>query len=136
MLNETDGGKGGNTHKYKTNTEIKTIGEKISKALKGKPKSKKFAENLSENRKGLGNPRAKKLKEPIYAINYISRKKIRKAFYYGFEIDNFLNKENAWSNIKKAINHINMRNGSNLDFQVCYGYYWLTKEYADNYEFL
>ena len=101
LLNETDGGKGGNTHKYKTNTDIKTIGEKISKALKGKPKPKSFADNLSVKRKGLGNPRAKKLKEPIYAINYISRKKLRKVFYYGFEIDNFLNKENnQWTKKK------------------------------------
>lgn len=136
LLNETDGGRGGNTYKYKNDTEIKTIGEKISRALKGKPKSKKFADNLSTSRKGLGNPGTKKLNEPIYAVNYISRKKLKKVFYYGFEINEFLNKGNAWSNVRKAINHINRRNGSNLDFQVCYGYYWLTKEYADNYEFM
>lgn len=136
LLNETDGGKGGNTHKYKTKEDVKTIGDKISKALKGNPKTKRFADNLSTNRQGVGNPGAKKLEEPIYAINYLSRKKIRQVFYYGFEINKFLNKVNAWSNVKKVVNNVNSRNGNNLDFRMCYGYYWLTKKYADNYEFM
>lgn len=136
LLNETDGGPGGNTHKYKTEFDIRTIGEKISAKLKGKPKPEGFGKKLSIMRKGLGNPAIKKLEEPIYAVNCISNKKIRKVFNYSFEIEDFLNKRNSWSNIKKAINHINRKNGSNLTFQNCYGYYWLTKKYADNYEFM
>ena len=136
LLNETDGGTGGNTHKYKTESDIRTIGEKISEKLKGKKKPEGFGKRLSAIRKGFGNPAVKQLNEPIYAINYISRKKLRKVFHYGFEINEFLKKENAYSNVKKALNHINRRNGSNLDYQVCYGYYWLTKKYADEYEFM
>lgn len=133
LLNEAKGGTGGNTHKYKTTSEIKDIGTKISNRLKGRSKPAGFAEHLSKIRKGLGNPNTTKLNKPVYAVNIYSRKRLPHNFNYGFEINNFLHRNNAWSNVKKAINKSNNRNGNKLDFQVCYGYYWLTEEYANNY---
>lgn len=133
LLNETDGGLGNNTHKYKTKQDIKEIGNKISNKLKGKCKPKGFAEHLSEIRIGSNNPMAKPLSNPIYVIDCNTHKRLKGCFIYGYQINTFLNKDNAWSNVKKAINHINMRKGSNRDFQVCYGYYWLTWEYAQKY---
>lgn len=133
LLNETDGGIGQNTHSYKSNEEIKEIGVKISNAIKGKSKPDGFAEHLSEIRKGLGNPGCKKLDEPIYAVNMYTQRRVNKTFEYGFEINTFVHKHNAWSNVKKAINHISARNGFRGQFQQCYGYWWLTWEYAQHY---
>lgn len=133
LLNETDGGFGQNTHSYKTNEEISEIGTKISNALKGKSKPDGFAENLSEKRKGKGNPMCKKLEEPIYAVNIKTRKRVNKKFEYAFEVNIFINKHNAWSNVKKAINHISTRSGFRGQFQQCYGYWWLTWDYAQKY---
>ena len=135
LLNETDGGIGENTYKYKSKEEINEIGNKISNALIGKTKPDGFAEHLSFIRTGSGNPMAKPLKEKVYAIDINTCKKLRKEFNYGYEINSFLGKKNAWSNIKKALNHRNMRNGSHLTYQVCYGYYWLTGKDAEQYEF-
>lgn len=134
LLNETDGGIGENTHKYKSSEEIKNLGIKISNKLKGKSKPKGFAEHLSKIRKGSGNPMARPLDTPIYCININTHKRLKGFFMYGYQINQFLNTKNAWSNVKKAINHPNNRNGSHLDYQVCYGYYWLTWEYAKNYQ--
>ena len=134
LLNETDGGIGQNTHFYKSDEEIKEIGAKISNALKGKSKPDGFAEHLSEIRKGLGNPGCKKLEEPIYAIDAYTEKRKLGGFEYGFQVNKFVKHKNAWSNIKKAINHINMRNGARFKYQVCYGYYWLTWNNAKNFE--
>lgn len=133
LLNETDGGIGENTHKYKTEQEIKEIGNKISNKLKGKSKPKGFAEHLSNIRKGSSNPMAKMLPYPIYIVDCNTHKRIKGSFIYGYQVNEFLNKDNAWSNIKKAVNHINVRNGSKRHFQVCYGYYWLTWKYAKDY---
>lgn len=135
LLNETDGGIGENTHKYKSEVEIKEIGDKISNALSGKQKPIGFAEHLSNIRSGSGNPMAKQLEEPIYAININTNKKVKKEFKYGYEIDSFIGQRHAWSNVKKAINHINRRKGIHHRFQVCYGYYWVTDFYAKDYEF-
>lgn len=112
---------------------IKEIGIKISNKIKGKSKPDGFAEHLSEIRKGSNNPMSKKLDNPIYIVDCNTHKRLKGSFIYGYQIDDFLNKRNAWSNVKKAINHVNMRNGSNRDFQVCYGYYWLTWKFAQNY---
>lgn len=132
LLNETDGGKGNNTHKYKTEEEVKNIGNKISKAVKGKSKPDGFGEHLSRIRKGLGNPAAKKLKEPIYAYNVITNTLLPTPFTYAFEINEFLNR-NAWSNVKKQINKLNNRNGAKTKYGTVNGFSWLTYEYAKEY---
>lgn len=116
LLNETDGGYGNNTHKYKSDSEIKNCGIKISNSLKGRKKPKGFAEHLSDIRKGLGNPMVKKLNELIYAVDF--NKQIIKEFNYGFEINTFLNINNAWSNVKKVLD------GKQLN---AYGYFWIPK---------
>lgn len=133
LLNETDGGIGENTHKYKNENDIKDIGNKISNKLKGKAKPKSFAENLSKIRKGSNNPNVKMLEHPIYIVDCNTHKRLKGSFIYGYQINDFLGIKNAWSNIKKAINHINMRNGSKYRYQVCYGYYWLTWDCAKNF---
>lgn len=133
LLNETDGGVGQNTHKYKTDKEISEIGAKISNAIRGKAKPDGFSEHLSEIRKGLGNPGCKKLDAPIYAVNIKTQRRVNKKFEYGFEVNSFVHKHNAWSNIKKAINHISTRCGFRGQFQQCYGYWWLTWDYAQKY---
>ena len=133
LLNETDGGIGNNTYKYKSKDEIKEIGIKISNKTKGKSKPKGFSEHLSEIRKGNNNPMAKAFDNPIYIVDCNTNKRLKGSFIYSYQINDFLNKHNAWSNIKKAVNHINMRNGAKYKFQVCYGYYWLTWNYAKDY---
>lgn len=35
--------------------------------------------------------------------------------------------------LKKALNKVNYRNGTKHDYQVCYGYYWLTWINAKKY---
>lgn len=133
LLNETDGGKGNNTHKYKTIEEIHNINDKISQSLKGKKKPKGFAEHLSEIRKGLGNPATKRLKEPIYAYNAYSKILIKKPFNYGFEVNNFLHRNDAWSNVKKNINKKTNASYCIDKYHRCYGFYWFTYEYAKEY---
>lgn len=46
LLNETDGGIGDNTFKYKSSNEIKEIGIKISNKLKGRKKNQKVLLNI------------------------------------------------------------------------------------------
>lgn len=133
LLNETDGGEGQNTHLYKNEDEIKTINEKISIALKGRPKPKGFAEHLSEIRKGSKNPMAKEFEKPIYIIDYRTNKRLKGCFIYGFQINEFIGVNDAWSNVKRVINKLNRGNGIKRKFQSAYGYYWLTWEYAKNY---
>ena len=134
LLNETNGGEGQNTHLYKSENEIKSINEKISIALKGRPKPKGFAEHLSKIRKGSKNPNAKQFNKPLYIVDYKTNKRLKGVFIYGYQVDEFIGVYNAWSNVKKAINHKNKRNGTKRHFQVCYGYYWLTWDYAKEYQ--
>ena len=133
LLNETDGGIGGNTYKYKSKNDMEEIGNKISNKLKGKPKPEGFAEHLSMIRKGSNNPMAKELERHIYIVDCNTQKRLKAVFTYSYQIDDFLCKKGAWSNVTKAINHINRRNGSKRHYQVCYGYYWLTWECAKDY---
>ena len=100
---------------------------------KGTAKPEGFAENLAKTRKGSNNPNAKGLEHPIYIVDCNTQKRLKGFFAYSYQIDDFLCKKNAWSNVKKAINHINMRNGSQHRYQVCYGYYWLTWDCAKDY---
>ena len=113
LLNETNGGIGGNTHIYKSEKEISAIGLKISEKLKGKPKPKGFAEKLSANRTGLGNPAVKQFSSPVFCTDEAGE--VVAEFSYSFEIDEWLNRKGAWSNISKALNNPNRR---------LYGYYW------------
>lgn len=100
LLNETDGGIGGNTIKNKSKEEQIAIGQKISKKLKGKPKPAGFGEHLSYIRSGKSNPGAKPLNPKIGA--YINNKLV-KIFDYGCEINQFLNNKYAYGNIYKLI---------------------------------
>lgn len=100
LLNDTFGGDGGNTYILKSESELKAIGNKISKKLKGKVKPKGFKEHLSAIRKGKNNPSAKKLNNPIIAIK---DNVIIKRFYYLYEINLFLNDKYSASNIIRAL---------------------------------
>lgn len=100
LLNDTFGGDGGNTYILKSESELKAIGNKISKKLKGKAKPKGFKEHLSAIRKGKNNPSAKKLNNPIIAIK---DNVIIKRFYYLYEINLFLNDKYSASNIIRAL---------------------------------
>lgn len=100
LLNDTFGGDGGNTYILKSESELKAIGNKISKKLKGKAKPKGFKEYLSAIRKGKNNPSAKKLNNPIIAIK---DNVIIKRFYYLYEINLFLNDKYSASNIIRAL---------------------------------
>ena len=133
LLNETDGGCGNNTHKYKTKEEIENIGIKISKALKGKSKSEEFKEHLSESRKGTGNPGCKKLDNTIYAYDIYTNTVVEKEFNYAFEIDDFIGSKHAWSNVKRTLNAINNRKGATTKYASSYGYHWFTKTVLDDF---
>ena len=100
LLNDTFGGDSGNTYILKSESELKAIGNKISKKLKGKAKPKGFKEHLSAIRKGKNNPSAKKLNNPIIAIK---DNVIIKRFYYLYEINLFLNDKYSASNIIRAL---------------------------------
>lgn len=112
LLNETDGGIGGNTYRYKTKDEIKNIGQKVSKKLKGRKKPEGFGKKLSELRTGLNNPMAKQLNPRIVAMDNF---RIVATFDYGFEINQFVNNNSAYGNISKRL-----KNG----FCNSYGYIW------------
>ena len=133
LLNETDGGCGNNTHKYKTKEDIENIGIKISKALKGKSKSEEFKEHLSESRKGTGNPGCKRLDNTVYAYNINTNTVVEKEFNYAFEIDDFIGSKHAWSNVKRTINAINNRKGATTKYASSYGYHWFTKKVLDDF---
>lgn len=113
LLNETDGGIGGNTYKYKTKEEIKIIGQKVSLKLKGKKKPEGFGKHLSEIRKGKNNPMAKRLNPKIVA--YDNNFKVIAKFDYGFEINEFIGNNFAYSNVLKALKYGNCNP---------YGYIW------------
>ena len=96
LCNMTDGGRGNDTIKYKTEKEKKKISKKISESLKGRKKPKGFSENLSKKRKGKNNPMASKFTDPIVANEkYI--------FYYSFEINGFIGSKHAAPNILKQM---------------------------------
>lgn len=113
LLNETDGGKGGYTAKYKSDDDKKEIGIKISNKLKGRKKPDGFGEHLSFIRKGKNNPMSKKL---IHNVACYKGFNLIKTFEYAYEIDEFVGNKGAWSNIKKVINR-------DLNYNL-YGYNW------------
>lgn len=99
LTNMTDGGRGKHTSKYYTEQQLEEYSRKISFSNKGRSKPKGFAENLSETRKGLGNPMAKELKDWIISFKDNIPEKL---FKYGFEISSFLGKY-AYGNIYRAM---------------------------------
>ena len=100
LLNNTDGGDGGNTYKYKSDEEINIIGKKISEKLKGRKKPKGFAEHLSNIRKGINNPMVKGLDKKVGAYK---GDLLVKTFKYGFEINEFIENKYAYSNVAKVL---------------------------------
>ena len=101
LVNMTTGGRGGFTSEFYTEKEFEEYSKKISEANKNKKKPEGFSEHLSEIRKGKNNPAAKEMKEWIVCDE-------KYLFKYGFEINDFLNNKNAYSNI---FAHFYKRNG-------------------------
>lgn len=98
LLNETDGGIGGNILKYKTEEERKLIAQKVSKANKGKKKPDGFGERLSLARRSGNNPAAKRLNIGIFENNILI-----KIVYYGCDVNTFLNNKWFWSNNSNTV---------------------------------
>ena len=103
LLNEANGGIGGNTISNKTDEEKKAIGNKISNILSGKSKPDEFAEHLSDIRTGKGNPMAKVLNPKIVVLKSTNNNSIIRSFDYVFEINVFLDDAYAGSNIVKQL---------------------------------
>lgn len=103
LLNEANGGIGGNTIVNKTEEQRKIIGNKISSVLSGKAKPEGFAEHLSDIRTGKGNPMAKILNPKIVVLKSTNNNSIIRSFDYVFEINAFLDDAHAGSNIVKQL---------------------------------
>lgn len=114
LLNKTDGGIGGNTYKYKTKDEINNIGNKISSKLKGRKVSEEQKQYLREIRKGKNNPMAKPFNRKV--VCYKNGVLIR-TFDYSYEINDFLETKNAYSNVKKILD--------GKHNCTAYGYAWM-----------
>lgn len=113
ITNMTDGGKGKCISKYYTEKQMEELGNKLSLANKGYSKPIGFAENLSLQRKGLKNPATKELKD--FIICFKDNKAIR-IFKYGFEINDFIGKKDAYGNVYKVLTN-------QLKYNP-YGYIW------------
>lgn len=103
LLNETNGGIGGNTIVNKTEEQKRIIGNKISSILSGKAKPEGFAEHLSDIRIGKGNPMAKPLNPKIVVLKSSNDNSIIRSFDYVFEINQFLDDRNAGGNIVRQL---------------------------------
>lgn len=103
LLNEANGGIGGNTIVNKTEEQKKAIGNKISFILSGRAKPEGFAEHLSDIRTGKGNPMAKLLNPKIVVLKSSNDNSVIKSFDYVFEINQFLDDGSAGSNIVKQL---------------------------------
>lgn len=103
LLNEANGGIGGNTISNKTDEEKKAIGNKISNILSGKSKPDGFAEHLSDIRTGKGNPMAKPLNPKIVVLKSSNDNSVIRSFDYVFEINQFLDDRNAGGNIVRQL---------------------------------
>lgn len=112
LTNMTDGGIGKNTSKYYTEEEMEEFSKKLSKSLKFKKKPEGFSENLSNIRKGLGNPAAKELKDWIIA----EKEGAYHLFKYGFQVNDFMSNKNAYGNVYKFLD----------SSKRPYGYSWKT----------
>jgi len=116
LTNMTDGGQGSFTSKYYSEKEKKIYGRKISEALKGKPKPKGFAENLSKKRKGTNNPASKPIKNGGILM-FSKTGELKKHFIYGFEVDKYFNNKNAYGNIYRFV-------GNKTNFPYGYKFIW------------
>ena len=103
LLNEANGGIGGNTIVNKTEEQRKIIGNKISSVLSGKAKPEGFAEHLSDIRTGKVNPMAKILNPKIVVLKNSNDNSVIRSFDYVFEINQFLDDRYAGSNIVKQL---------------------------------
>ena len=126
LTNMTNGGAGKCTSLFYTEEEKIKFGHKISLKLKGRKKPKGFAENMSIQRQGLGNPAAKEISFGWVVVNE------NQLFKYGFEINTFIGSKHAYGNI---LSHFKkLRKGSP------YGHQWelfsnLNKEIQDIVQF-
>ena len=96
LTNMTIGGESGNTSSEYTEEELIVYKRKISESLKGVKKPAGFAENLSIQRKGKNNPALKEM-----SIGWIVCD--NNLFKHTFEIDNFIGKKSASSNVIRNI---------------------------------
>lgn len=122
LTNMTNGGQGQYTTEYYSKEQKTETGKKISLKLKGIKKPQGFSQHLSDIRHGLNNPNAKGISIGWIVVD----EKI--LFKYGFEINNFINKKDAYGNVYKHF--INKRTGNP------YGHKWelfskLSKEIQD-----
>ena len=114
LTNMTDGGIGGETWKYYSDSEKEKSGKLISKKTKGVPNSPEHNENISKSRIGYLHHNKVRLEDPIVALD--KEKKLVKVFNYIFEINQFLNNKHSGSNVKRILN----------DDRLHYKYYWIT----------
>lgn len=113
LLNEANGGIGGNTYANKSDEEKRIIGTKISNKNKGRKKPEGFASNLSVQRMGGNNPMARKFERKIGA--YINSKLV-KSFDYSFEINEFIGSKSAGRNVTRQLRKNSISSN--------YGYIW------------
>lgn len=118
LTNMTDGGRGKQTFKYYTEEQLENYSAKISVANSGKKKPEGFARNLSIKRKGLGNPATKELSNWIVSF-YMGR--VERMFKYGFEVNDFIGKKDAYGNVHRAMRdrHYNPYKRTWLFFNEC-----------------
>ena len=99
LTNMTIGGKGQFTSAFYTESQKSLIGQKISQKNRNKKKPKGFSEHLSNIRKGINNPAAKEI-----SIGWIVADE-KYLFKYGFEINNFIGKKDAYGNVYKQFKY-------------------------------
>lgn len=116
LLNMTDGGRGGFTWKYFNTTQRAISAAKISFKNKGRKMPSHNIQLLKESRLGINNPAAGKSK--IGPVICFKDNMPLMMFKYGFEVNSFIGKKDAWSNVAKAILQKDREN------HKPYGYQW------------
>lgn len=114
LTNQTEGGKGGDTYRNLTETRKAQYKRLLQAKLKDRPKPKGFKENLSKARTGIGNTMAGTSKHCPVAC--YKNGKLIKVFKYPFEVNAYLENDQAWGNIVKVIT-------GKLSYKP-YGYEW------------
>ena len=112
LTNMTDGGTGQHTSKYYTEAEMEEYSAKLSKANSGRTVPQHIKDQLSETRMGINNPGAKAYIDPIVCIIDTQTTRV---FLHSFEIDDFIGKVGAASNVSAYL-----KRGGGL----CYKYKW------------
>lgn len=101
LMNQTDGGTGGATYKHLTAVRKAQYKLLFQKKLGGKKQPKELVERWSVQKKGLGNPRAGT--STYFPVSCYKQDILVKTFDYPFEINDFLNKKDAYSNVLKIL---------------------------------